>query len=736
MEMPLKTNTISVVILLSTIFFTFTLGFDFFIKNEFLLWATALLIFLNFVLSLTYLFRHGKITLGIICLNMIQIALFCRLFILIHDVLGAQHYSYELDPQWYDWVELVAIHVLRAIDLLDILSAYDIDLQSVNPQSALVGGILVSMHVMVDIFIMGAIIIFIRRYSAAMKEKGTFDFLGEKTRLFLKILRYTFEWSVIFLVIYVAVSNNWGLKNLLLWSMDNLLRTLDVGDAIEIFDWQSHGIEMNIWLETLAVLFRVVVSVYVLGFANIVFLHLFGGGGKTIEELAEICNSSDEYSDQERRLAINALIRFQSTAIIPHLVTTLVNRNSYMRHTAAIALKNIDNKWQESDIGVRAIHNFAIILTKDRNYFSREAAAEALGLMGSAAVKVVPLLVRALIDNKRAVRITAANTLRKIAPRWAQEGSKQTAIKALVNALTGTKKEIHQATLDALKLMGSSAIDILPYFIQAVAHSNIKIRTAVTNALLEQADPLTSALPRILLLLADSQERSFASSILGKLKPKVATKTVPLFRNALAHPNSQIRSFAATVLGNLGSSASEAVYKLIRVSVDSKLEVCLAAATALDEINPEWQQSEEAKRAMPHLVHALSIDRLIIGDTKFIPILVHALSAQDQKIRRKAINLLGKIGATDATVIQGLASLLYDKDNEICYAAVIALGNIGAPAVKSLPLLVTMVKHENEQIRKMVIKSLDQINPHWWRSKEVKASYKNFTEFGFKTSVK
>ena len=730
----LKKDSVVLLILLSILFLLVSFVVQ---KNEILVGTIALLIALNFIVSLTYLFRQGKITSSIIFLNILQIAFFCRLFPLIHDVLGADHYSYELPPMWYDWLELVTIHVFRAIDLLDILSAYDIDLQSVHPNSSLVGGILVSMHAMVDIFIMGAILIFIRHRSAAMKKNGILDFFGEKTGYFLKILRHTIEACVIFFVIYIAISNQWGMRNFLLWCLDNLVRTLDFGDAMEIFDWQSHDLEMDIWLETLAVLFRIVVSVYILGLANIIFLHLFGGGGKTMDELSAICNSNTEYSPKERRLALSALIKFKSSAVIPHLVTTLGNRNSYIRHAAAQALKKVDNQWQKSDIGIQAIQNFAITLKKDKNEFSRQAAAEALGLVGPSAVKVVPTLVKALVDKKRNVRNTAANTLKKIAPNWSKAGSKKRALQELVNGLIGTKKEIHDITLEILILMGpETSVEILPLFIQTVANSNVKIRAAVAQALLVEENSLSNAMVGIVCLLADSPERSFAISILGKLPSRTANKTIPILIKALKNKNMHIRSFAAIVLGHMGPYAHEAVYQLILTLVDKDLEVFLAASTALEEISPDWQHDAAVHKALPYLMKVLSGDNLMIDNTKFIPILINALSTEEKTVRCQIVTLLCQIDATNPQVIQGLTTALNDKDDDICYAAVVALGNIGAPAIKACLILVTILKHDNKKIQHAVSKTLVKIKPKWWKDDEIKDAYEFFTEFGFKTTVK
>jgi len=113
--MPLYSYIIQLVSLLSIAYLASSFWLP---ETQILLWTTALLILLNYSLSLSNLFRQGSITVNLIILNVIQLAL-C-LHLMIHKMLGNAHYAYTEPPRWYDWIELVAMHVLRAVDLLDI----------------------------------------------------------------------------------------------------------------------------------------------------------------------------------------------------------------------------------------------------------------------------------------------------------------------------------------------------------------------------------------------------------------------------------------------------------------------------------------------------------------------------------------------------------------------------------------------------------------------------------------
>ncbi len=99
--MPLYSYIIQLVSLLSIAYLASSFWLP---ETQILLWTTALLILLNYSLSLSNLFRQGSITVNLIILNVIQLAL-C-LHLMIHKMLGNAHYAYTEPPRWYDWIEL------------------------------------------------------------------------------------------------------------------------------------------------------------------------------------------------------------------------------------------------------------------------------------------------------------------------------------------------------------------------------------------------------------------------------------------------------------------------------------------------------------------------------------------------------------------------------------------------------------------------------------------------------
>jgi HEAT repeat protein len=665
--MPLKKNVIKVVTWVSVAYLVMSLLLP---KSQILFWITALFIVFNYSLSLTYLFRQGKVSLGIIVLNVVQLALFCRLHVLIHDLFGVGHYSYTSPLYWYDWVQLVAVHVLRAVDLVDALSAYGILLQNLKHQSTLAGMTLFIMHIMVDIFLLGAIfrVINHRRFVASQRASSLvikqsfwdrFIHRFEDTQLwfdeyfkemnFFKLVRLLGLGLAVCLIIVVGVSHRWSFLNGVLWPLDNILRTVDFGDAFQIFGWRLHSLEMGFWLATLAVFFRLIVGFYALGLANRFYLYLLKGRGKTLEELVRIC-TSPQSSEEEISIAFKALLTFESKKVLPLLVNILANGQLYFRRLAA----------------------------------------EALEKMGPAAVMATPHLVAALIDGDGDVRLAASDALDKIAPQWRQRNQKA-AIPYVVKTLL--ESEQRQASVFALKAMGSLAKKTVPYLGKVLVTSRSREVCLAAADVLEKLGPVAAqAIPHLMIVLADSHEevRWVAEEALNKIDSrwwlnKAANRAVPHLVKALSDRESDVRRAAAEALGSMGSAAQPAIPYLVKTLADNKNYVRKAATCALDNIDQQWWQDKRASRATPLLIKAL-------GNSHWIT-------------RLTAVEALEKMGPAAALAITPLTKALVDGNHSVRKAAGVALGKIDPnwsqreAASRALPYIMKALTSSNAYVR-------------------------------------
>jgi HEAT repeat protein len=721
MKTPLDDSIIKILMLISASFFAML---SFFPETPILLGITALLIGLNFIFSLVELFRKGTITSSLILLNIVQLALFCLLFLLIHDILGADNYTYAdplKTPNWLDWVTLVAVHVVRAMDIVDFLSDYNLfQFQNVSNASTLVGITLFAMHMMVDIFIVGAIVMLLSRRRNREQEPSRFQkiivWLGEKLEWFMQfrlwILGGTFG-----IIILVAITNAWPLRDWFLWPLNEILRALDIGDLFEIFDWQIHNIDMNYkWgLIALAVFFRFLVSIYVLGFANLLYLKLLKGRGKTVDELVELCFLPN-LSEPDKRIAVQALIKHASQAVeplmnalddnkssdnrriaieilgeigdvaldaVPKLVKALVDGNSGVRWAAAVALnERIDPQWPQNENIIDVIPDIEKALLEADSQI-RRAAADTLGKIGPLAISTLPSLVKSLVDISSDVRYAANNALKKIDPQWWKNQSARNATNPLVKAVDNYSNVSRCAAaaitlekLDPQWLSSESASQALPCLVKALATSyNAEIGRAIAvtlekiNPKWPQSEGAFRAIPYLIIALADSREsvRSIATEALHKIDPN-AEKTVPSLVKARLGGNHELR------------------------------EIAKESFNALDKVYPKWSENSATIRTIPHLVLAL------IHKKKDIRIAANEVLTQ--------IDLhWGHLKAAHR-VIPNLVKALGQNDNEIRCSAIEALGKMGAAAAVTVPYLIKAQKEiNNEQVHWAIQSSLNQIDP-------------------------
>jgi len=107
----------------------------------------------NLWASLRILGRTGR-ALAALPLTLLQIILFTLFFYQIAWHRGAEHFVCERAPGFLDWAALVAVHAVRAGDLVDGIEAYGLNLQTVHNASHLTAWALILYHVVIDLFIL------------------------------------------------------------------------------------------------------------------------------------------------------------------------------------------------------------------------------------------------------------------------------------------------------------------------------------------------------------------------------------------------------------------------------------------------------------------------------------------------------------------------------------------------------------------------------------------------------
>lgn len=214
-----------------------------------LLVLTCLLIVANLALSLAQLFRRGVIS---VLLNVAQLVLFCLLNYQLFRAFGETHFRFEVEPGFLDWIQLTLVHLFRAIDILDGIEAYGFDLQNIKHNSVASGLLLVWMHLTVDLFLIGLLVRWLVRFWRVRQNEQRAQQLAGR----IQRARVVGLPACAVFVLLFALVQGWRSVDWMLWPLDNVLRTVDIGDAFQIFDWRLHHVGMGFWTTTLALSFR------------------------------------------------------------------------------------------------------------------------------------------------------------------------------------------------------------------------------------------------------------------------------------------------------------------------------------------------------------------------------------------------------------------------------------------------------------------------------------------------
>jgi len=164
---------------------------------------------------------------------------------------------------------------------------------------------------------------------------------------------------------------------------------------------------------------------------------------------------------------------------------------------------------------------------------------------------------------------------------------------------------------------------------------------------------------------AEAALRNLKSNDLGirfqALKTLVALKDARAIEQLvewLQDNDYSIRIYAAEAMGNIRDR--QALEPLLVALKDRNSDVRAVAVCALENIDVKWTEAEEAKKA--------------------IPLCIAALSDEDDYVRRGAAEALIKIG--DAQAVDPLVRALKDRDSGVREAAAIALEKFGTPESK------------------------------------------------------
>lgn len=223
------------------------------------IFGTLAIVTANFFLSMLVYYWTKKAPVWI-CLG--QLCLFGMFHVTLYKLVQPTPYTTAHAPGFFDWLLFIVAHVLRAVDLLDMIESYNINIQTIKHNGVVPASVLVYMHIIVDVLMLSIII---ERLRAWWGESTLPD--SRKQRLIktlITIRRYAF-YTCLVLIFLTASSQHWAKHDYFRWPLEQFLRLLDFGDAFNLYDWQIHSVEPTLWNVSLGVVFRFLLGMYVVG---------------------------------------------------------------------------------------------------------------------------------------------------------------------------------------------------------------------------------------------------------------------------------------------------------------------------------------------------------------------------------------------------------------------------------------------------------------------------------------
>jgi HEAT repeat protein len=360
-------------------------------------------------------------------------------------------------------------------------------------------------------------------------------------------------------------------------------------------------------------------------------------------------------------------------------VALLKDKDFYVRRGAAEALKTMG---KEAKAAVPALTN----ALEDNFYGVRQTAAQALGSIGPDAEAAIPALSNAAAkDHYACVRLAAAEALGKIGP------ATKDVVPTLSNALRDLDDDVRRAAAEALGKCGLEAKDAVLALREAEKDSSEPVRRTAAEGLkyFRVAQLVRAAKDK------DAGARLKAIAELGDLGPE-AKAAVPALAEALRDDDIGVRRAAAVALGRVGPEAREAARDLRDAMKSEDVHVRCAGATALAKVN-----RSDANEAVSVLLDALQspdggarrevVEALGVvgpGTKEAFPALVKTLADPDDALRREAATAMERFREADLSVdVVGVAIIpeLREKskngDGSVRKAAGHALGRYARAAV-------------------------------------------------------
>lgn len=396
---------------------------------------------------------------------------------------------------------------------------------------------------------------------------------------------------------------------------------------------------------------------------------------QTSEAIPYLLSKLKSNTDEVWKMASRWLAQLHPIAL-PALIETISNPpNDEVQWKAIQVVRQIKT---EADSAVPSL----IAALDNNNITIKEAAIKALMETGSQNIRILEALAPLLEDGASTVRAVA---IRAFAPFGEKAASYS---RPLVKRLLDKDSKVRSAASKTLAAIGQPAVkDLLDLIQQRADLRTIEIERLqrTKGDLFKGVDMETfsrepyKALQNVNWHLSDILEDLkridtgilLAINVLSNPDSKNAKSIDPLVK-ALKDPNEAIRETALTTIGAIGEEAKETLPMLLQLFNGEEITDYERIVKALNNINPDWTELEEAKPFQDHLIAALgnsheeklrAILALKAMDQSVVQTLIKGLENKDRIIREEVILLLGVLGSNAKAAIPILAKIAESDDN-------------------------------------------------------------------------
>lgn len=409
-----------------------------------------------------------------------------------------------------------------------------------------------------------------------------------------------------------------------------------------------------------------------------------GATPDAIPPLMENLKHDDSGVRRQNVLALGAAGHLAEDAL-PALVKALGDDSAEVRNVAIVAVPEVGTWPDDIDL--------IIPLLKDEDKWTRESAAEALGIIGPEALPAVDALIEALDDEEYSVMGAAARALGAIGPEA------KAAIPKFIEILGGDDRIAGHYVIEPLGGFGSEAREAVPMLIEILGDEGENVPPMFTTRALGGIGPEPGVADALLQAMEhDNQNvRKYAIEALGGMGDEPGVKEALL--TALTGDEHNMKVYAVQAIGNIGAWP-ETVDALIDELDFFPSSLIWHASIALGKAGHNGEPAiKELRRVLERQEKMQAMGILDAGRTSAA---AHfALFMLGDEPDRHLGELIGLLGSKDSRTVEMTVELL---------------GFIGPDARRALPALKKLAATDSHRkadygfyIRRAARKSISEI---------------------------